>query len=104
MFGGLMCRMAAASHWLAQGLTDAVRRYAAGCVAEGTVVSRHRFGFFVDLDGPVLGLIEVPMIVDVLTHSCHQMTTRRSAPAYAPCFLLVDSGEVLSAMVSFASR
>ena len=31
-----------------------------GVVAKGVVLSHHPFGFFVDLGGPVTGLVEIP--------------------------------------------
>ena len=43
---------------------DAVRRYRPGCVVDRTVISHHRFGFFVDLGEPIIGLVEIPMLLD----------------------------------------
>ena len=43
---------------------DAVRRYRAGYVVDGTVISHHRFGFFIDLGEPITGLVEIPMLLD----------------------------------------
>jgi ribosomal protein S1 len=47
---------------------DAVRRYAAGRIVEGTVFAHHRFGFFIDLGERVIGLIEIPMLLDDPDH------------------------------------
>ncbi|MFE7223534.1 S1 RNA-binding domain-containing protein [Nocardioides sp. NPDC057577] len=44
--------------------SDAVRRYTAGLVVDGMVFSHHRFGFFIDLGEPIIGLIEIPMLFD----------------------------------------
>jgi ribosomal protein S1 len=43
---------------------DAVCRYREGCVVDGTVISHHRFGFFIDLGEPIVGLVEIPMLLD----------------------------------------
>ncbi|MET9310852.1 S1 RNA-binding domain-containing protein [Kribbella sp. NPDC003505] len=43
---------------------DAVRRYRAGCIVDGTVISHHRFGFFIDLGEQIIGLVEIPMSPD----------------------------------------
>jgi ribosomal protein S1 len=51
---------------------DAVRRYGAGRIVEGTVFSHHRFGFFVDLGGDVVGLVEIPMLLDDPDHPLSQ--------------------------------
>jgi predicted RNA-binding protein with RPS1 domain len=50
---------------------DAVRRYGAGRIVEGTVFSHHRFGF-VDLGGDVVGLVEIPMLLDDPDHPLSQ--------------------------------
>jgi ribosomal protein S1 len=33
-------------------------------VVEGTVISHHQFGFFIDLGESITGLIEIPMVLD----------------------------------------
>ena len=37
-------------------------RFASGVVVTGVVLSHHAFGFFVDLGGPVTGLVEIPRV------------------------------------------
>jgi predicted RNA-binding protein with RPS1 domain len=37
-------------------------RFASGGVVTGVVLSHHAFGFFVDLGGPVTGLVEIPRV------------------------------------------
>ena len=47
---------------------DAVHRYAPGRIVEGTVISHHRFGFFIDLGERGHRLIEIPMLLDDPDH------------------------------------
>ncbi len=37
-------------------------RFARGVIVKGVALSHHRFGFFVDLGYPVVGLIEIPRV------------------------------------------
>ena len=43
---------------------DAQESLPVGARVAGTVLSHHRFGFFTDLDLPVLGLVEAPFVRD----------------------------------------
>jgi ribosomal protein S1 len=43
---------------------SAKSRFASGVVVRGVVLSHHPFGFFVDLGGTILGLVEIPRVKD----------------------------------------
>jgi ribosomal protein S1 len=43
---------------------SATSRFASGVVVRGVVLSHHPFGFFVDLGGTILGLVEIPRVSD----------------------------------------